>query len=258
MDGGRNQGLGGVARRAALVRQVRDHQPNVLLLDSGDIFQGTPYFNFFRGEVEFKTMSAMRYDVATLGNHDFDIGVDGWVDVQEYADFEWVSANYDVSKSAMHSFVQPYTIREVDGIRVGIFGLGIDFDRLVLSSLHEGVTYQDPIDAARRTAATLRDKRCDLVVCLSHLGHRTSGDRPSDTAVANEVPEVDIVLGGHSHTFLDEPEVIRHSTGRVTIVNQVGFAGIRLGRIDLVFDKDHRVNRWYSSVYPIDARLDSA
>lgn len=258
LDGSRNQGLGGAARRAALVNRIRASQPNVLLLDSGDIFQGTPYFNFFKGEIEFKTMSSMRYDVATLGNHDFDNGVNGWVDMQEFADFEWVNSNYDVSRSAMAPFVRPWTIREVGGIRIGILGVGIDFDRLVLPALHEGVTYNDPVVAARRAAEQLQNEGCDVVICLSHLGHWPRDDRPSDPAIAHEVPAIDMVLGGHSHTFLDEPQVIRHSSGRVAIVNQVGFAGIRLGRVDLVFDRDRRVNRWYSSDYEIDHRLDVA
>lgn len=255
VDGGRNSGLGGVARRASLIKRIRASQPNVLLLDSGDIFQGTPYFNFYHGEIEFKTMSAMGYDVATIGNHDFDLGVDGFVNMQPHASWEWVSSNYDVANSGMAPFVKPYTIREIGGVRVGILGVGVDFDRLVLASLHEGVTYSDPVIAARRSATELREMGCEVVICLSHLGHRSRGDRPSDTAVGAEVPEIDIVLGGHSHTFLDEPEVFDTPSG-FTLVNQVGFAGIRLGRIDLVLSRDGQTRRWYSSAYDLDARFD--
>lgn len=255
VDGGRNSGLGGVARRASLIKRIRASQPNVLLLDSGDIFQGTPYFNFYHGEIEFKTMSAMGYDVATIGNHDFDLGVDGFVNMQPHASWEWVSSNYDVTNSGMAPFVKPYTIREIGGVRVGILGVGVDFDRLVLASLHEGVTYSDPVIAARRSATELREMGCEVVICLSHLGHRSRGDRPSDTAVGAEVPEIDIVLGGHSHTFLDEPEVFDTPSG-FTLVNQVGFAGIRLGRIDLVLSRDGQTRRWYSSGYDLDARFD--
>ena len=255
MDGGRNQGLGGVARRASLIKRIRASQDNVLLLDSGDIFQGTPYFNFYHGEIEFKAMSAMRYDVATIGNHDFDNGVQGFVDMQPHATWDWVSANYEVSGSGMEPYVRPWVIREVAGIRVGILGVGIEFEGLVLASLHEGVRYTDPILAARRAATELRERGCDLVICLSHLGHFSRGDRPSDPAIAREVPEIDIVLGAHSHTFLNEPEVIRDDNG-TRLVNQVGFAGIRLGRIDLVVDPDRRPRRWFASAYDIDRRLD--
>lgn len=254
-DGGRNSGLGGVARRAALIKRVRAANPHVLLLDSGDIFQGTPYFNFFKGEIEFKSMAAMGYDVSTIGNHDFDNGVQGWVDMQPHATWEWVSANYNVSGSGMAPFVKPWTIRQVGDLRVGIFGLGVDFDRLVLPGLHEGVTYSDPVPVAQRTAGELRQRGCHLVICLSHLGFRSQGDRPSDSAIGELVPEIDIVLGGHSHTFLDEPAVFG-TPDRFTIVNQVGFAGIRLGRVDVVLDPDKRPNRWYASSYDIDQRLD--
>ena len=256
MDGSRNQGLGGVARRSTLIKRIRASNPNVLLLDSGDVFQGTPYFNFFKGEVEFKAMSAMGYDVSTIGNHDFDNGVAGFVDMQPYAEFEWVCANYDASESAMARYIKPFTIRDVGGIRVGIFGLGIDFERLVLPELHKGVEYNDPYFAAEKMTNALRDRGCNVVICLSHLGHRYRADIPSDVALANELSGIDLILGGHTHTFLDEPEIVTRASGITTVVHQVGFAGIRLGRIDLVFDSDGRINRWYASSYDVDARID--
>ena len=258
MDGSRNQGLGGVARRAALIKQIRRSNEHVLLLDSGDIFQGTPYFNFFKGEIEFRSMTEMGYDVATLGNHDFDNGVDGLVSMMPYAGFQFVSANYDISGSRLSRYVLPYTIRSFAGIKVGLFGLGIDFDQLVISHLHEGVSYLDPIETARETVQTLRNAGCSLIICLSHLGYRYRDDRVSDTVLAQEVPEIDLVLGGHTHTFLDDPDIYRHVDGRTTIVNQVGFAGIRLGRVDVEFDRDGDVPRWFSKVYTIDQAFDNA
>jgi 5'-nucleotidase len=257
MDGGRYEGLGGVARRATLIRRVRQANPHVLLLDSGDIFQGTPYFNFFGGEVELKAMSAMGYDAATLGNHDFDNGVDGLVGMLPHATFPLVSTNYDVAGSTLDGHVRPHLTRTFGGVKVGIFGLGIDFDRLVLPALHAGVSYSDPADAARRSAEALQNEGCGLVICLSHLGYRYDGDRVSDTELAQAVPGIDLVLGGHTHTFLDAPDVYRHGD-RDTVVQQVGWAGIRLGRIDVLFGPDGRARRWYSSRYPIDARLDVA
>jgi len=252
MDGGRNQGLGGVARRKTLIDRIRAEHRNVLLLDSGDIFQGTPYFNFFKGEVEFKAMSDMEYDVATLGNHDFDNGVQGLVDMLPHANFEWVSANYDVTGSPLEPHVRPATIRERGGIKVGIFGLGIDFDGLVLDSLHEGVSYNDPVTTARRQADALRQEGCNLVVCLSHLGHQYRGeDRPDDVSLANEVPEIDVILGGHTHTFLDAPLSFERSGRPPSLVNQVGFAGIRLGRLDFIFDDRGRFQRWYAGAYEV-------
>jgi 5'-nucleotidase len=234
MDGGPFQGLGGAARRATLVSRVRARHPHVLLLDSGDIFQGTPYFNFFKGEIEFRTMSAIGYDVATLGNHDFDNGVPGLVEMMPHADFQFVSANYDVAASPLAEHVRPWTIRELGGVRVGIFGLGIAFDGLVLRQLHEGVRYADPYAAARRAVSELQAQGCSLIICLSHLGYRYRRERPSDTLLAQEVGGIDLILGGHSHTFLDEPVVHEKGDGRRTLVNQVGWGGIRLGRVDVL------------------------
>ena len=254
-DGGRFSGLGGAARRATLIKRVRAEHPNVLLLDSGDIFQGTPYFNFFKGELDFKTMTAMGYDVATLGNHDFDNGVDGLVDMLPHAGFEFVSANYSVSNARLVSHVKPYTIRRFGDLKVGIFGLGIDFHGLVLPAFHEGVTYEDPILSARKAVAELKEAGCHLVIALTHLGYSYDSDRVSDTDLAQVVPGIDLVLGGHTHTFLDAPDVYRHADGE-SIVNQVGWAGIRLGRVDVVFNREGRQQRWYSSAYEIDQRLD--
>lgn len=237
-DGGRFAGLGGVARRAHLVERIRAAHEHVLLLDSGDIFQGTPYFNLFGGEIEFRTMSALRYDAATLGNHDFDNAVEGLVEVLPHATFPFVSSNYDVSGApeALRERVRPYLVRQMGPVRVGIFGLGIAFERLVLPSLHRGVTYLDPVPVAREMVQELRRQGCHLTVCLSHLGHRYADPaRPSDLTVAAAVPGLDLILGGHTHTFLDVPEVVEHEHERPTLIHQVGFAGIRLGRVDVAF-----------------------
>ena len=257
MDGGRFEGLGGAARRATLIRRVREVNEHVLLLDSGDIFQGTPYFNFFGGELEFRAMTAMGYDVATLGNHDFDNGVDGLVDMLPEAGFEFVSANYDVSGSALAGHVEPYTIREFGDVRVGIFGLGIAFEKLVLASLHEGVVYTDPVAAARGACRELRDQGCSLIICLSHLGYRY-GDpaRPSDQTLAAAVPEIDLILGGHTHTFLDEPDLFDQGRNGFTVVNQVGWGGMRLGRIDVTFDSTAQTSTTAAASYDINDRLD--
>jgi 5'-nucleotidase len=251
-DGGRFAGLGGAARRASLVRDIRRRNANVLLVDSGDIFQGTPYFNFFGGEIEFKTMSSMRYDVSTLGNHDFDNGVEHLASMMPHAEFEFVCANYDVEGTALSSRVRPFTIREVDGLRIGIFGLGIDFAGLVMPALHEGVSYLDPVIVARTTVERLREEGCNLVICLSHLGHRYDRDRVSDTSLAAEVSGIDLILGGHTHTFLDEPEYVDAPGGHTTLINQVGFAGIRLGRIDVTFDGAGRPREFSSRSYSVD------
>lgn len=250
-DAGRNAGLGGAARRAALVRQIRSRHANVLLLDSGDIFQGTPYFNLFGGEIEMRVMSEMGYDVATLGNHDFDNGTDGLVEMLPHATFDFVSANYEITDPALKARVAPYVVREFGDIKVGIFGLGIDFYSLVLDELHRGVSYSDPIGAARRTSEELRNQGCALVVCLSHLGYRYDVDRPSDLVLAELVPEIDLILGGHTHTFLDAPDVFRAGETGLTVVNQVGFGGLRLGRVDVTFGTAGEVSAAYGMHYTV-------
>ncbi len=228
-------GLGGAARRAHLVNQIRSQNQNVLLLDSGDVFQGTPYFNMFGGEVEFKVMSAMKYDVGTLGNHDFDGGVDGLVKQMPHASFEFVSANYNVKGSVLEPYIRPYTIKRFGEMKIGIFGLGIEFHGRVLSNLHRGVSYEDPILKARQTVDELKSNNCQFIICLSHLGYRYKKDLVSDINLAHEVPGIDLILGGHSHTFLDRPDHIRHQKNSETMIHQVGWAGIRLGRIDVRF-----------------------
>lgn len=254
---GRFAGLGGAARRATLIKRIRQTHPHVLLLDSGDIFQGTPYFNFFKGEVEFKTMSAMEYDFATLGNHDFDNGVDGLVSMLPHASFGFVSSNYKITNPALKPHVKPYTTKMLGSIKVGIFGLGIDLQGLVIPALHEGVSYADPIIEARSMVDTLRNEGCHFVICLSHLGYRYRGDRVSDTALAQEVQGIDLILGGHTHSFIDTPDVYTHQSSS-TIVHQVGFAGIRLGRADIIFNDEGGKQRWFISDYQIDRRLDFA
>lgn len=248
----RNAGLGGAGRRAKLVKQIRQKHKNVLLLDSGDILQGTPYYKLFGGEVEFKVMSAMGYDVGTLGNHEFDNGVAGLVKQMPHAKFEFVCANYEMAGSPLASFVKPYTTRQYGNLKVGIFGLGIDFDGLVLRSAHEGITYQDPVLVARTMVEQLRNEGCNFIICLSHLGHRHSGDTVDDLSLAAEVTGVDLVLGGHTHTFLDEPEIVNDPDQNPTMIHQVGCFGVRLGRIDVNFGSEGQKTQQTAGHYTLD------
>jgi len=239
MDGGRNQGLGGVAKRAALIKQIRQSTEQVLLLDSGDIFQGTPYFNVFGGELEFKVMSEMNYDLATMGNHDFDAGIDGFVKQLPHANFEFVSANYKVDGTALEPHIKPYKIIQKGQLKIGIFGLGIELDGLVPESLCKGVRYLDPITIAQQYANILKkEENCDLVICLSHLGYKYRNTKPSDVLLAQNTNGIDIILGGHTHTFLSEPDIRRNNVGDEVIINQVGWGGMILGRLDLTLERN--------------------
>lgn len=228
-------GKGGVARRATLVKRIRRQNPNTLLIDAGDVFQGTPYFNFYRGEVEYKAMSAIGYDVGTLGNHEFDNGVDALAAALKFANFDLVSANYDVKGTALESKVKRYVVRTVGGVRVGLFGMGISPVGLITPANFKGVTYQDPVVAAREVVTTLREKeRCTLVVGMSHLGYypQPKENEVGDSQVASQVDGIDFIASGHNHTFMQEPVSVKQPSGKETLIFQVGKSGVFVGRVD--------------------------
>lgn len=235
--------LGGIARRAALIGQIRTENPNTLLLDAGDIFQGTPYFNFYGGELEFRLMSKMGYDAATIGNHDFDNGLEGLLAQLPYANFPFLSANYNFSNTILEGQTTPYQIRELDGIRIGVFGLGIRLEGLVNKSLYKETEYLDPIEMARDVSRELKEElHCDLIICLSHLGHAYPENeaRVSDLILASGTENIDLIIGGHTHTFLEKPVIRNNRKEQRVLINQVGCYGINLGRIDFYFD--HKKN----------------
>ncbi|MFV0531735.1 MAG: bifunctional metallophosphatase/5'-nucleotidase [Flavobacteriales bacterium] len=231
-------GAGGFAPRAALIDQIRKEEKHILLLDAGDIFQGTPYFNFFGGELEFKLMSKLGYDLATLGNHDFDNGIDGFVKQLPHAQFNFVNANYDFSNSALNGVIKPYHIFNKGSIKIGVFGLGIQLEGLVDPKNYGEIRYLDPIETAQDQAYYLKHReKCDLIICLSHLGYQYQEDKISDIKLAQNTQDIDLIIGGHTHTFLDEPVLIKNQKGKDVIVNQVGWAGLYLGRIDFYLSK---------------------
>lgn len=233
MDGGKYQGLGGASKRAALIEKIRREQKHVLLLDSGDIFQGTPYFNVFGGKLEFELMSAMGYDAATMGNHDFDNGIDGFVKQLKHAKFPFLNCNYDVKGTKLEDVLLPHKIFKKGGTRIGIFGVGIELNGLVPETLCKGVTYLDPIQVAKDKSKYLKEvEKCDLVICLSHLGFEYQSDKVSDIILAKHSEHIDLILGGHTHTFLEAPHEVINIKGKVVNILQTGWAGINLGKID--------------------------
>lgn len=228
---------GGVAKRYSLISKIREENPNTLLLDAGDIFQGTPYFNFYGGELELKLMSKMGYDAATIGNHDFDNGIDGLLAQLPHANFPFISANYDFSNTDMEGQVKPYQIFVKNAVRIGIFGLGIKLDGLVNKKHYLETQYLDPIDVTQEVVKQLKnEEHCDLVICLSHLGYNYNGGETGDLQLAAKTRDIDLIIGGHTHTFLPEPTVTLNADGKKVIVNQVGWAGVKLGRIDFILD----------------------
>ncbi len=226
--------MGGVSKRHTILQKIRSEEEHVLLLDAGDIFQGTPYFNTFNGELEMKLMSLLQYDAATMGNHDFDIGLEGFLNAQQFANFPFLCANYDFSETILAGQTKAYHIFHKAGIKIGVFGVGVALKGLVSEDKHGNTRYLDPISTANKIASELKSKSCDLVICLSHLGFEYENKSiNSDRKLAAETENIDIILGGHTHTFFDKPLVLNNIKNKDVLVNQVGWGGVYLGRIDI-------------------------
>lgn len=240
MDGGRNEGLGGIAARGQLINKIRREEENVLLLDAGDIFQGTPYFNIYKGEPEIKAMSALGYDATTIGNHDFDGGMENLAtQLTKHANFPMLVCNYDFTGTAMENKTQPYKILKKGKLKIGVLGVGINGKGLIPDNLFGATKYLDPVQKVNEVATHLKMKEdCDMVICLSHLGNKyKENNMISDEVLSKETENIDLIIGGHTHSFLDEPSIYKNKNGNDVVVNQVGFGGIILGRLDFEFSK---------------------
>ena len=233
-------GLGGFAPRAKLISQIRSEEKNVVLLDAGDVFQGTPYFNFYSGELEFKLMSSIGYDCMTLGNHDFDLGIDNIVKQMQHANFNIINCNYNLENTSLKNKIKPYRVIIKDGIRIGILGVGIELAGLVPENLFQETIHQNPVEKANEIARLLKhDEKCDFIICLSHLGYTSDNKKPNDQLLASETENIDIIIGGHTHTFLDQPVFFENKKHKKVMVTQVGWAGVWLGRIDVLINKNN-------------------
>ncbi len=258
MDGSKYQGMGGVVAREKLIRKIRSENEQVLLLDAGDIFQGTPYFNFYKGKPEMQIMSMLRYDAATIGNHDFDNGIDGLAKQLEYADFEVVNCNYDFTDTVLENRIKPYTIIRKGKLKIGILGVGIALNGLVPDALYGNILYRDPIQYANETAYFLKiHKKCDYVICLSHLGYEYKDNKISDKILAVESEYINMILGGHTHTFLEKPHSAKNRKNQEVIVNQEGWAGLQLGMINIFFNHKNDYD-YVSNFTALDVKETSA
>lgn len=226
-----------------LINSIRQQEENVLLLDAGDIFQGTPYFNVYKGEPEIKAMSRMQYDAATMGNHDFDGGIENFATQLQHASFPLLIANYDFTGTAMEGKSKPYQVFKKSGLKIGVLGIGIELKGLVPENLYGKTIYSDPVTAANTVANILRQKEgCDMVVCLSHLGDKYADQKISDEILAKESYDVDLIIGGHTHRFFEKPITYKNRRNADVIVNQVGWAGIQLGRLDFNIEGGKKKN----------------
>lgn len=231
-------GRGGFLRRIAMVKEERTKDPDLLLFDSGDFSQGSPYYTLYKGDVEVRLMNRMQYDAATIGNHEFDFGLENMARIFRMAEFPIVCANYDFTDTPVEGTVRPYVVLERKGLRIGVFGLSPRLDGLVSKENYRGVTFSDPIEKAREVAGRLRnEERCDVVVCLSHLGWQITKPDVDDSTLIAATRDIDLVLGGHSHSYLKELEWVKNADGKPVPVDQNGKHGIFVGRIVLGFEE---------------------
>ena len=226
---------GGVERRINYIEQMRNDHEHLLLLDAGDFLQGTPYFNLFKGEVEVEAMNLMGYDAVTLGNHEFDYGLEVLGQVVAKARFPIVASNYDFSETPLAGKIKPYLILKRGGVKIGVLGVNIQPKGLISTSNYDGMRFLDPVTTANMLAYRLRTQHgCDLVVALSHLGYNP------DTRLAEASRNIDIIIGGHSHTYMKEPDIRRNMDNREVLIYQTPGRGVYVGRIDVTMEKSKK------------------
>mgnify|MGYP001184497090 FL=1 len=232
---------GGFARRGEIFKNLIKTNPNTLIFDAGDIFQGTPYFNFFQGELELSLMKKMGYNAATIGNHEFDAGLEMFRKNILNNNFQFISSNYDFTNTDLNGITSRYKIYNRQGIKIGVFGLGIELKGLVNPFLYKETKYYNPIEISQEMTNILKKReKCDLIICISHLGHNYKTDKICDTKLAKMTSNIDLIIGGHTHTLLEKPLVIKNSINNDVIINQVGQSGVYIGKIDFIFSNNYK------------------
>lgn len=227
-------GKAGCVRRATMVKQLREQNPDILLFDSGDFSQGSTFYTMYKGDVEVGLMNIMGYDAATIGNHEFDFGLDNLARLARQAKFPIICSNCDFTGTPCQDVIKKYCVVVRDGVRIGVFGLTPKIEGLVMKENIAGVKYINPIQATKEMVSVLRDKeRCDIVVCLSHLGWKLAPEYIDDQVLISSTTGIDIVLGGHSHTYMKEMEWVDNAEGKSIPVDQNGKHGAFVGKITL-------------------------
>lgn len=248
----RNAGEGGMSRRAALIKKIRSESRHVLLFDAGDIYQGTPYFNYFKAQLDFELMTMMGYDAATIGNHEFDNGLEGIRSQLKYAGFPFINSNYDFSDTILAEKIIPFKVFRCGSVKIGVYGLGIELQGLVDPKNYGNTRYNDPLQTALKMEKLLREEHnTDLNICLSHLGYEYKDNTVSDKILASQTFNTDLIIGGHTHTFLKTPDLIINKSGKEVVVNQVGFGGLMLGKVDFYFSRQKKSRKHRSASIPV-------
>ena len=255
-------GVGGVLPRKALIDSIRAAEDNVILIDAGDVVQGSLYFKFFRGEVEYPLMDMMNYDIRILGNHEFDNGIEDIAKYYKKTKGTPISANYDFSGTELDGIFSPYTIREVKGKRIGFFGINVDPESLIDRKNTGGVKFNEIIPVANETAAYLKNKEhCNLVVAVTHIGAVKQNHKTTDYELAAASKDIDIIIGGHSHTEIkpgetgEYPSIVMNAKGKPVLVAQTGKYGKNLGYIKIDLDKLGNARKYDYQLIPVTDRF---
>ena len=229
--------MGGYARRMGVINKIRAQEKNVLLVDAGDYSQGTPYFNFFNGRVEIDAMNRMKYDAGTLGNHEFDNGIDTLAVVLKNALFPMISSNYKLDNTSLFPLVKRYVVIRKAGLRIGIMALDVNPVSLIFEKNYRGLVYQDPVEKANEVSAFLKkNEKCDVIICLSHLGGDSTKKAVNDFEIAHKTKYIDVIIGGHSHSMITNTNV-KNAAGKTIVIAQMGKSGMFLGKVELEIEK---------------------
>ena len=235
----RYPGRAGYVNRAAIINNIKKEQKNTILLDAGDFLQGTPYFNFYKGAIEVELMNRLGYIATTLGNHEFDLGVEHLALILKKAKFAILNCNYDFSKSPLAKIVKPWIVITIGSVKIGITGVGVNPEGLISPSNFKGIIYHKPIEAVNKIADMLKNyKKCDYIICLSHLGYEQPDGIPSDIELAKNSKNINFIIGGHTHTLLEHPDTLNNALGSKVYIAQCGSMGINIGRMDVVFQRN--------------------
>lgn len=230
-------GKAGFVRRVTLLKEMRKQNKNLLLFDCGDFSQGSPFYNLFGGEVEVKLMNEMGYDAVAIGNHEFDFGLENMARLFKMAEFPMVCTNYGVQGTVLEGLVKPYLVLEREGIKIGVLGVSPALEGLVQAKNCKGVVFENPIEAALRVADFLKNQeKCDLVICLSHLGWQ--GTPYSDEALIANTRHIDVVLGGHSHSYFEKPLFYKNLDGKEIPLQQMGKNAVYVGEMRVKLEKN--------------------
>jgi 5'-nucleotidase len=229
--------MGGYARRMGVINQIREQEKNVILLDAGDFSQGTPYFNFYNGRVEIDALNKMKYDAITVGNHEFDNGIDTLAVILAKANIPILSSNYQVDSTPLKSLMQPYMILKKAGLKIGIMAINVEPKGLIIESNYKGLVFKNALQSAIDMSTFLKkEKKCEVIICLSHLGADTTKNEINDFEIAHKTRYIDVIIGGHSHSMITN-NTVKNVAGKPIVIAQMAKSGLYLGKVELELEK---------------------